>query len=87
MRTKINQPPLANPGFTVIKVRQEVDSEAEAIDPFAMGWDAAADLDEPPPCPFKDGLKAKLWRQGFSKRVDAYIASVKSGGGINASIS
>lgn len=60
--------------------------EAENTDPYAMGWDAGADIDEPPPCPFADGLSARLWRQGFSARVDKYIARRRSAGGLNASL-
>jgi len=60
---------------------------AENTDPYALGWDAGEDLDEPPPCPFKDGLSARLWRQGFSARVDEYIAKRRSRGGLLANLS
>ena len=56
--------------------------EAENSDPYAMGWDAGANIDEPPPCPFPDGLSARFWRQGFCARVDAYIAKRRSAGGL-----
>jgi len=59
---------------------------AENTDPYALGWDAGANLDEPPPCPFESGLSARLWRQGFSARVDEYIARRRSAGGLNASL-
>ena len=59
---------------------------AEAGDPYAQGWDAGSNMDEPPPCPFKDGMSAKLWRMGFSARVDEYIARRRSRGGLNASL-
>lgn len=62
------------------------DLEAEACDPYAMGYEAGADLDDPPPCPFKNGIAAKLWRQGFSARVDEHIANAKRFGGLSASI-
>lgn len=61
--------------------------EAEVLDPYAMGWDAAADLDEPPPCPFVNGVKARLWRRGFAERVQAYVAATLSRGGLGASLS
>lgn len=73
-------------GIRSTVVRQPVEAEAEALDPFAMGWDAAANLDDPPANPFTNGLSAKLWRQGFSSRVDDYIRKVKSQGGLNAAI-
>lgn len=66
--------------------RRNDDQDAEAVDPYAMGWDAGADLDDPPPCPFTDGTSAKLWRKGFSDRVDHYIADVRRWGGLNASV-
>jgi hypothetical protein len=62
------------------------DIKAEHEDPYALGWDAGADLDNPPPCPYKDGLCAQLWRNGFSARVDKFIADVRRMGGINASL-
>lgn len=65
--------------------REEI--EAEVIDPYAMGWDAAADLEAPPPCPFRDGIKARLWRNGFSARVQEYIGRRLSAGGLQASLS
>lgn len=87
MSTKIITKKSPEPGIISVRIRRDVESEAESCDPFAMGWEAGSDLDDPPPCPFNDGLLAKLWRQGFSKRVDEYIASVKSKGGLNAKIS
>lgn len=65
--------------------RRNDDLEAEACDPYAMGYEAGENLDEPPPCPFKDGMSAKLWRKGFSARVDLHIAESKRWGGIQAS--
>ena len=79
--------PEATPGVRVVTrtpTREEID--AETVDPYAMGWDAGEDLDEPPPCPFRDGLSAKLWRKGFSARVNEYIASVRSKGGLTAKL-
>ena len=86
MATKITTTAGHQPGVISIQVRKEVELEAEACDPYAMGWDAGNDLDDPPPCPFTDGLLAKLWRQGFSARVDEYIGRVKSSGGLKANI-
>ena len=68
-------------------VRRQDDLEAEAVDPYAMGYDAGADMENPPECPFKDGLKAQLWRSGFSARVDKYIAETLRWGGLKADIS
>lgn len=59
---------------------------AEVVDPYRMGWEAGEDLDEPPPNPFKDGLSAKLWRQGFAARVEEYIAGLRRHGGLNVSL-
>lgn len=86
MATTITISQGGQPGTRNVVVKQDVDAEAEACDPYAMGWDAGADLDEPPPCPFQSGISMRLWRQGFSARVDAYIGEVKSAGGINANI-
>lgn len=66
------------------RVKNELDNIVE--DPYALGWDAGHDLDDPLPCPFKDGLAAKLWRQGYNARIDAYIAKNKSTGGLSASL-
>ena len=79
-------PSVMHPGIVGVRIRKDSDLEAESCDPYAMGWDAGEDLDEPPPCPFKNGLSAKLWRQGFSARVDEYIGRVKSAGGLKASL-
>lgn len=63
------------------------DLESEAVDPYAMGYDAGANLDDPPACPFtNNGQAAALWRKGFSARVDEYIAAKRRWGGLNASI-
>jgi hypothetical protein len=51
-------------------------------DPYAMGWDAGDDMDDPLPCPFKEPMAAKLWRQGYTARVNDYIAKKKSAGGV-----
>ena len=67
-------------------VTPQEDLNAEFQDPSAMGWDAGNDLDEPPPCPFKNGLSARLWRSGFSARVDEYTANVRKKFGLNASL-
>lgn len=61
--------------------------EAEMLDPYAMGWDAGEDLDDPPACPFNDGIKAQLWRKGFSARVQKYIAGTLRTGGLQAALS
>jgi hypothetical protein len=58
----------------------------EALDPFAMGWDAGDNMDDPLPCPFDDGALAQLWRKGYCARVDQYIARIKSAGGLKASL-
>ena len=73
------------PGRSITRPRDEL--EAEHVDAYAIGWDAGADLDDPLPCPFKNGTAARLWRKGFSARVDDYIGRRKSVGGLNASIS
>lgn len=62
------------------------EKEAEVLDPFAMGYDAAAELDDPPPCPFRDGIKARLWRNGFAARVQEYIGRRMSAGGLNVNL-
>jgi hypothetical protein len=60
--------------------------EAEVLDPYAMGYEAAANLDEPPPCPFRDGIKARLWRNGFAARVQEYIGRRMSAGGLQVNL-
>ncbi len=74
-------------GTVTTLVRRVDDLEAEAVDPYAMGYDAGADMENPPPNPFKDGLSAQLWRAGFSARVDLYIADMRRWGGLNADLS
>lgn len=74
-------------GTVTTLVRKVDDLEAEAVDPYAMGYDAGSDMENPPPCPFKDGVSARLWRAGFSARVDEYIANLRRWGGLNADIS
>lgn len=69
----------------IIRTTKE-DIEAEAGDPYREGWEAANDLDDPPPCPYTDGEANRLWRKGFADHVDAYIADVRRKGGINAAI-
>lgn len=64
--------------------REEI--EAEVLDPFAMGYDAASNLDDPPPCPFADGLKARLWRNGFAAKVQEYIGRRMSAGGLHVNL-
>lgn len=77
----------ANTGAARTVYKRNDDLEAEASDPYAMGYEAAADLDHPVACPFRnDGMAAKLWRKGFSDRVDLYIADKRRFGGLNASI-
>lgn len=72
------------PSRSVSRPREELQAESE--DPYVMGWDAAGDLDNPPPCPWTDGLRAKLWRKGFADRVQSYIADRKRHGGLAAAI-
>lgn len=69
----------------ITRPREELD--AEHADPFVQGWDAGSDLDDPPPCPYQSGTSAKLWRSGFSARVDAFIAQVRKQSGLNSSLS
>lgn len=77
-----------NAGIARTVYRRNDDLDAEANDPYAMGYDAGENMENPPACPFKnDGMAAKLWRKGFSARVDLYIADRKRWGGINAKIS
>ena len=75
-----------NPGYTRRKIirTKKSDLDAEAIDPYVEGWEAGDDLDDPPPCPYEDGELHRLWRKGFSDRVDAYIAHVYRRGGLSA---
>lgn len=79
-------PPIGYTVRTVVRTPSREDVEAENADPYAMGWDAAADLDDPAPCPFASGLAARLFRQGFSARVDDHIARCRSAGGLAASL-
>ncbi len=65
-------------------VKTALDNIAE--DPYAMGWDAAEDLDNPRPCPFVEPRAALLFRQGYSARVNDYIAKRRSAGGLAASL-
>jgi hypothetical protein len=74
------------PSRVILQASSPDQIQAEVRDPFSMGWDAGDDLEDPPPCPFKDGLSARLWRQGFAARVDAYIAKRRSAGGLNVSL-
>lgn len=78
-------PTLASTPFRrITRPREELDAEHE--DPYALGWEAGSDLDDPPPCPYKmDGTSARLWRMGFSARVDDFIATTKRAG-INTSL-
>ncbi len=71
-----------------IKQMSRADMAAEEVDPYVQGWEAAENLDDPTPCPyvFTDGLHYKLWRNGFSDRVDEHIANARRYGGINASV-
>ncbi len=73
------------PRRVISRPREELEAEHE--DPFVQGWDAGEDLDDPPPCPYPGGTSAKLWRKGFSARVDAYIAEVRKQSGLQASLS
>ena len=66
--------------------RRNDDQDAEAVDPYAMGYEAAANLDDPGECPFVDGMAAKLFRKGFSARVDIHIAEARRWGGLNADV-
>lgn len=66
-------------------VKTELDNIQE--DPYALGWDAGENMDDPSPCPFlTDGPASKLWRQGFTARVNQYIARRRSAGGLAASL-
>lgn len=87
-RTKSDLPDVIEAGKTVTSriFRRNDDLEAEAVDPYAMGYDAAANLEEPPPCPFKEGMAAKLWREGFSARVRLHIADKRRWGGLNVQL-
>jgi len=77
----------SDPAFSVRRITRPRDElDAEQVDPYAMGWDAGEHLDEPPPCPFKSGTAARLWRMGFSARVDEYAARRRSAGGLKASL-
>jgi hypothetical protein len=76
--------PRFRPTQTKNSVKTVLDNIVE--DPFAMGWDAGDDMDDPLPCPFKEPMAAKLWRQGYTARVNDYIAKKKSAGGLAASL-
>lgn len=69
----------------ITRPREEL--EAEHSDPYVQGWEAGVDLDDPPPCPYKDGTSAKLWRSGFSARVDDYIATIRKQSGLHTNLS
>jgi hypothetical protein len=77
-------------GEARVQYRRNDDLQAEAVDPYAMGYDCINtmdDLDEPPPCPFdKDGKAAALWRKGYSAKVDLIIADTRRWGGLDASL-
>lgn len=78
---------LKNQGITsriIAAPREELDAEHD--DPYVMGWEAGENLDEPPPCPYKDGVSCNLWRKGFSARVDEYIRKTRISKGLNASL-
>jgi len=64
--------------------RQEM-LDAEKEDPYAMGYDAAANLESPPDCEFT-GLAARLWRNGFNARVNEAIADRRRYGGLAADV-
>lgn len=66
------------PSRRITRPREELDAEHE--DPYAMGWEAGENLDDPPPNPYANGTSARLWRMGFSARVDEYIARTKRAG-------
>jgi hypothetical protein len=74
----------STPSRLISRPREELD--AEHSDPFVQGWEAGENLDDPPPCPYKSGTSAQLWRKGFSARVDAYIANVRKTSGLGASL-
>lgn len=65
-------------GRLITRPRDELEAEVE--DPWFMGWEAGENLDDPPPCPFTDGIKARLWRKGFADRVQQYISTTKRAG-------
>lgn len=80
-------PPLSQlPSRRVRRGPTRDEIEAENADPYARGWDDGSDLDDPPPCPYTGSMSAKLWRKGFSDRVDEYIARRRSTGGLSASL-
>jgi hypothetical protein len=60
--------------------RSRDELNAEHTDPFAMGWEAGENLDDPPANPYENGTSARLWRMGFSARVDDYISKTKRAG-------
>jgi hypothetical protein len=60
--------------------RSRAELEAEVEDPWFLGYSAAEDLDNPPPCPYTDGIKARLWRKGLADRVQVYISEKKRNG-------
>ncbi|MEJ8837692.1 hypothetical protein [Ramlibacter sp. AN1133] len=70
-----------------------IDRSSESIaasvgesDPYAEGYEAGEDLDNPKPCRFRDGLSARLWRNGFNARIQEHIARRMSAGGLHASL-
>lgn len=76
-------------GQARVQYRRNDDLQAEAVDPYALGYDCIKtmeDLDEPPPCPFKNGMAASLWRKGYSAKVDLIIAEARRWGGLDASL-
>lgn len=68
----------STPSRRITRPREELDAEHE--DPYAKGWEAGENLDDPPPNPYLRGTSARLWRMGFSARVDEYIARTKRAG-------
>jgi hypothetical protein len=76
------------PAYTVRVIKRSPtrdEIQAEVDDPYLLGWEAGENLDEPPPNPYKEGLSAKLWRNGYASRVEAYVAS-KRRLGLNISL-
>lgn len=77
-------------GEARVQYRRNDDLQAEAGDPYAMGYDcinSMDDLNEPPPCPFRaNGVSASLWRQGYSAKVDLLIAETRRWGGMKANL-
>ena len=71
----------------VIRAASRHEKGEEREDPYAQGYEDAADLTNPPDCPYTAGISAKLWRSGFNARISSLIAARLSRGGLGANIS